>query len=184
MKKEGKRERLLEAAKALFHRKGFYRTTLADIAQEADIPLGNVYYHFRTKELLAEAVINEHLADIRAKMAGWERDPDPRQRLKALVRNSADEKYLVQYGCPYGSLCQELEKDDNRLAEQAGQMLKLYLDWITQQFRQLGKGEEAADLAVDLFAAVQGISLLANGCRSRDMLMRKIERQEAWLDTL
>jgi len=37
-----KRVRLIEAAKVLIHQQGFNLTTLADIAQEADVPLGNV----------------------------------------------------------------------------------------------------------------------------------------------
>ena len=45
-----KRDRLIEAAKEKFYQQGVARTTLADIAQQAQVPLGNVYYHFRTKE--------------------------------------------------------------------------------------------------------------------------------------
>ena len=33
------------------------RTTLADIAQQTQVPLGMVYYHFRTKEALVEAAV-------------------------------------------------------------------------------------------------------------------------------
>ena len=42
-----KRVRLVDAAKALIHKQGFNLSTLADIAQEADVPLGNVYYYFK-----------------------------------------------------------------------------------------------------------------------------------------
>jgi len=52
-----KRDRLIEAAKAKFYQQGVACTTLADIAQQAQVPLGNVYYHFRTKEALVEAVV-------------------------------------------------------------------------------------------------------------------------------
>jgi len=48
-KKGDKRARLMEAAETLFYQQGVHRTTLADIAQEAEVPLGNIYYHFRTK---------------------------------------------------------------------------------------------------------------------------------------
>jgi AcrR family transcriptional regulator len=50
-------DRLIEAAKARFYQQGVARTTLADIAQQAQVPLGMVYYHFRTKEALVEAVV-------------------------------------------------------------------------------------------------------------------------------
>ena len=52
-----KRDRLIEAAKAKFYQQGVARTTLADIAQQAQVPLGMVYYHFRTKEALSQVMV-------------------------------------------------------------------------------------------------------------------------------
>ena len=55
----GKRERLVGAACDLVYRLGAERTTLADIARAADVPLGNVYYYFRTKDdIFARAVVD------------------------------------------------------------------------------------------------------------------------------
>ena len=62
-RKTDKRIRLIEAAKVLIHQQGFNLTTLADIAQEADVPLGNVYYYFKTKEAIGEAVIEKRAAE-------------------------------------------------------------------------------------------------------------------------
>jgi AcrR family transcriptional regulator len=56
-----KRDRLIEAAKTLFYQQGVTSTTLADIAERAMVPLGNVYYHFRTKDALIEAVVQTHV---------------------------------------------------------------------------------------------------------------------------
>jgi AcrR family transcriptional regulator len=38
-----KRAELVAAATHLLHEQGFHRTTLADVAGRADVPLGNVY---------------------------------------------------------------------------------------------------------------------------------------------
>ena len=53
----GKRERLIAAAVELVYRQGVARTTLADIAQAADVPVGNVYYYFKTKDDIIAAVV-------------------------------------------------------------------------------------------------------------------------------
>src|SRR3984893_6872237 len=45
-----KRSRLVSAAVDLAYQNGFGATSLADIAREAKVPLGNVYYYFKTKE--------------------------------------------------------------------------------------------------------------------------------------
>ncbi len=67
-----KRDRLIEAAKAAFYQQGFAPTTLADIAARAEVPLGNVYYYFRTKDEILAAVIAAHLGGIRARFAQWD----------------------------------------------------------------------------------------------------------------
>src|SRR5258708_30214917 len=99
-----KRERLIEAAKAAFYHQGFAPTPLADIAALAQIPLGNVYYYFRTKDEILAAVIAAHLSGIRARFAQWDQDLRPRQRLLSWLqyeRNGQTE--LARYGCPCGS---------------------------------------------------------------------------------
>ena len=50
VKRNDKRERLIQAADKLIYEQTFHTTTLADIAKLADVPLGNVYYYFKTKE--------------------------------------------------------------------------------------------------------------------------------------
>src|SRR5689334_25435994 len=107
-RRPGKRERLTAAAMQLVHQHGIERTTLADIADAADVPVGNVYYYFKTKDDLVEAVIGAHAAEINKRLAELERHRTPKARLKAFVRMLADQRELTaQYGCPQGSLCSE-----------------------------------------------------------------------------
>ena len=43
-----KRKKLICAAKKLFTENGYQATTLAMIATESGVPLGNVYYYFKS----------------------------------------------------------------------------------------------------------------------------------------
>ena len=65
----GKRERLIAAAAETIYAAGVEKTTLADIAAAAGIPLGNVYYYFKTKDALVQAVVEAHQAEARAMLA-------------------------------------------------------------------------------------------------------------------
>ena len=181
-----KRDRLIEAAKSMFYQQGVTRTTLADVAHQAQVPLGNIYYHFRTKEALVEAVIQAHLQELQSLFAQLDRDPDPRQRLlELLAAERKSEQTLARYGCPYGSLSQELNKEDGQPATMAALLFQAYLDWAATQFRLLGKDEEEArDLAMDLISSMQGTFVLTNSFRSPQLLQRKLQRLETWLRTL
>ena len=181
-----KRDRLIEAAKFMFYQQGVTGTTLADIAQQAQVPLGNIYYHFRTKEALVEAVIQAHLQGLQSLFAQLDRQPDPRQRLLGLLAAERESEHaLARYGCPYGSLSQELNKEDGEPATIAARLLQAYLDWTATQFRLLGKHEEEAkDFALDLISSLQGTLLLTNSFRSPELLERKLRRLETWLCSL
>ena len=81
----GKRERLAAAAAEVFHRQGVERTTLNEIAAVADVPVGNVYYYFKTKDQLVEAALGTHLDQLHAVTEELDRLPAPADRLKALI---------------------------------------------------------------------------------------------------
>ena len=181
-----KRDRLVEAAKTKFYQQGVTRTTLVDIAEQAEVALGNVYYHFRTKDALVEAVIQAHVQELQSMFARWEHFSEPRQRLLALMGTARDEGHvLARYGCPHGSLCQELDKEDSQLAHVAAQIFQVYLDWAERQFLLLGKAEqEARDLAIDLISSLQGTYVLTASFRSPELLERKLQRLETWIRSL
>lgn len=50
--KEDKKELILKAAINIFSKKGFHNTTMDDIASEASLAKGTLYWHFKTKEEL------------------------------------------------------------------------------------------------------------------------------------
>jgi AcrR family transcriptional regulator len=52
-------EKIKDAARKIFTKKGFLATTIRDIATEADINLASVNYYFRSKEKLFEFIMDE-----------------------------------------------------------------------------------------------------------------------------
>ena len=180
----GKRERLVESARSLIHEQGVHRTTLADVAERAAVPLGNVYYYFKTKDELIAAVLDCYQEQAAALIRAFERHRSPQARLKALVRNWAHMRDLVaDYGCPMGTLCAELDKIGGGADRDAAAVMARIIDWAEDQFRQLGK-RDARDLAIALFAGIQGAALLANAFRDPAILTRQTRHLERSIDTL
>ena len=101
-----KRERLVAAATQLLHEQGIERTTLAGIALAADVPAGNVYYYFKTKDDVIAAVVDAHAQQVTTTLAVIDsHHRSPRGRLKAFVREfTAQSELVAQHGCPLGSL--------------------------------------------------------------------------------
>lgn len=50
------KQRIIETAITLFNRRGFVNVTMRDLAQELDISLGNLTYHFKRKDDLVETI--------------------------------------------------------------------------------------------------------------------------------
>jgi AcrR family transcriptional regulator len=184
-RRPGKRERLVAAATQLVHRHGVERTTLADIAKAADVPPGNVYYYFKTKDDVIAAVIQAHAQQIKTTLAAIDsRHRSPKSRLKAFVREfTAQSEIVAQYGCPLGSLCSELDKRVTDPGLPAAELMRPLIDWAQQQFRSLGR-PDARDLAFDLLAAYEGSALLANTMRDPRILSGSARRIDHWIDTL
>jgi len=181
----GKRERLVGAAVQLLHRQGVERTTLADIATAADVPVGNVYYYFKTKDDVIAAVIDAHVRQIRVTLAAIDASHrSPKARLKAFVREFVSQSETVaEYGCPLGSLCSELDKRVRVPGLPVADLMRLPVEWATEQFRALGRSD-ARDLALDLLAAYEGSALLANTMRDPSVLSRAARRLDHWIDGL
>ena len=180
-----KRARLLDAANTLVYRQGYNQTTLADIAKEAAVPLGNVYYYFKTKEDIGKALIEHRGAFYASLIAQWEQTPDPKQRLLALVAMVAEQRELLaNSGCPIGSLCQELHKEGGPLADKAASLLEAILTWSEKQFQAMGKKKQAFDLALQLVSALQGASLLTHTFNRPELITRETKRLRAWLESI
>jgi len=184
-RRPGKRERLIAAALQLLHRHGIERTTLADIAKAADVPVGNVYYYFKTKDEVIGAVIEARVQQIKTTLAAIEaRHRSPKSRLKAFVREfTAQSEIVARFGCPLGSLCSEAGKRVKEPGLPAAELMRLPIAWAEDQFRSLGR-PDARDCAVDLLAAYEGSALLANTMRDPGVLSGAARRIDRWIDSL
>src|SRR5882762_11029532 len=53
------REAILEAASRLIHVHGYNHTSLDDVLRESGVGKGNFYYHFKSKEELGYAILDQ-----------------------------------------------------------------------------------------------------------------------------
>lgn len=56
-KKQAKKELIIQCSLELFASKGFYNTTIPDIAKALKMSVGNMYNYFKSKDVLAKEII-------------------------------------------------------------------------------------------------------------------------------
>jgi TetR/AcrR family transcriptional regulator len=81
-------EKILEAAKKVFHQKGFEGTRMQEIADKAGINKALLHYYFRTKENLFDAVFQSAFLDIFSKLfSGVDSDVPLEEKITSLIRD-------------------------------------------------------------------------------------------------
>lgn len=61
---KNRRDRILHAALKLFHSKGYFKTSVHDIREQADVSIGLIYRYFKNKEEIAQMLYQEISEDI------------------------------------------------------------------------------------------------------------------------
>ena len=184
-RRNDKRSRLVNAADKLFHEQGVSTTTLANIAQLADVPLGNVYYYFKSKESIVLAVIDFRRKLIQQQFEELNNISNSKERLQSLVRQTAvHSEQTANFGDALGSLCQELGKQGGQIAIAAADLMQEIMNWCEKQFANLGKGEKAMQLAMILVSSLQGISLLTLTFKNPSYTNQQADYLVNWLETV
>ena len=177
MNSTSKSERLVEAAAKRFHRYGLSASSIAEVAGDAGIPPGNVYYYFRTKDSLALAVqahwdtrIQNALAEIEAE------HPDAPSRLAAFLdRSQANASFYAEAGCPLAALARDLRNGGETLQPLAGRIFEAQAKWLETQFAAIGlSGREPTNAAWAILTAIQGGIGLAHATQSETPFLAAI----------
>lgn len=81
------RGRLLRGAAYLFHKQGFDKTTVRELAQFIGIQSGSLFHHFKSKDDILEAVMEQAIIYNLAQMhSAVESSDQPIEQLRALIK--------------------------------------------------------------------------------------------------
>jgi AcrR family transcriptional regulator len=125
------REKLLAAAIPVFARAGFSGARVDEIARRARVNKAMIYYHFRTKRGLYQAVLLQLFSGVLSEMDRSAREePDPRRRLVALYGRLA-RIFQAQPALPHIML-REVLGGGQQLRGELGRFLGALLDFIRE----------------------------------------------------
>jgi AcrR family transcriptional regulator len=166
--RDRQRERILDAARALFASRGFDAVTMSDVADQAGVVRATVFNHFGSKGALVEAITEGVLG-------AWEGMleralADERASTPALVRALFDQMGLgiEQFHGFYRGVFREIMKiqvglDEGGLAERASERA------LERLARLLARGQQRGELsrAFETADLVSAFMSLANGTITR-----------------
>lgn len=180
-KSSHKRQALVASSAKLFWTRGYAATSLADIASASGVPVGNVYYYFRSKAELAVAVSDVFVAEtetmlkeIRAETA------NPRQRLKSLVaRLSRSQKSRVEHGCPIAFCVRGFRGDAPVAANRAAEAFTLLIAFMAGELGRAGlRPAIALGSARTALCEWQGGMMVAHALGDTAVLSESFRRME------
>jgi TetR/AcrR family transcriptional repressor of nem operon len=179
-----KRQRLTDAATVLALTRGFEHTSISDIATAADVPTGSVYYYFKTKDDVARAIIEMLRTQLLDLIAQWDDETEPRERLLAYIANSEDNApTFVAHGSSVAVLSNDLLRYSAELGEEIRTVIQVELEWVAQQFVDLGFSPDAATArAMHLVAGLEGGATLAHMLASPTPLLREAAHLRRWVE--
>jgi len=186
MNTQNKKERLIDSAATLFHKNGLMATSLADIAKHADIPIGNVYYYFKTKDDLALAAMLKRKEQFSAAYAMLSDNiDDPRERLIEAVNYYGKVRNdYTKFGCPIGKVINDTDAEKDPIAQTTALIFSDFVAWAGEQFKQLGHGPDAQKMAISLMAGIQGATIMAKSFLQPQILADETLRLIEWLESI
>ncbi len=182
-KGEGNRQRIIQAADTLFYQHGYNQTSFQDISDATDIPRGNFYYYFKTKDDILEAVVQARGKTFIEQLQRYDKSTEnPRERLLLLVELlKINQDSVLVSGCPIGSLSTELAKEEADLQQKSRLVFEVILEWAGKQFTAL-EMNNASELAMDMMARMQGIIVMACAFKDAAFLQRSVNELKQWVN--
>ena len=189
---EHTRERLLRSASREIYRLGFQSASLDTILASAGVTKGALYHHFKNKEALGYAVVEEVIfPNVRGQ---WVRPlqsvKDPIDALIGIVKAIPVGPEAVCGGCQLNNLAQEMSPLDAGFRKRLEMVFDAWRETVASVLREgkihgsVRRDVEPTDAAALLIAMVEGYSSLAKNAQDPKVIKAGIKNIVGWLRSL
>lgn len=170
---QSSRQKILECAQEMFHQVGYEPTSVDEILRRCGVVRSNFYYHFKSKEELAVAVLERQEQELEPVLDLLrDRAQEPPYRLHRFIEamRAAQEDTLHFAGCPFGSFAAALStQEDAGTLRFRAQLCSIFLNIETAltvcMEEGIEQGQFRRDIAPDemarfVVAALEGLMIL------------------------
>ncbi len=151
-----RRQEIIDAAAAIFARKGYEATSIQDVAEAVDILKGSLYYYIKSKEdLLFEVIQEVHEAGLARLEAGREAEAPALDRIASFVRGHVD------YNATHLTKISVFFHDFRSLSEDRRDLIVKERDLYDQYLRELiDQGQEEGSICPGLDPKLAAFGIL------------------------
>jgi len=162
MKKQGVKERIIETASDLFYTQGYNQTGINQIILEAGVAKASMYQHFRSKEDVAVAYLQERhinwMADLKSFVSTEKTNTDKVIRSFDYLQTWLSK---VDYrGCGFQNIMCDLPKDHQKIKDQVV-LHKNDIKELVLSLLQEEEEENQAGLCNELLVLLEGAIILS-----------------------
>jgi len=174
--RQATRERLIAVTHELVRRKGFDRTSVADVMAAAGVGKGSFYYHFSDKDSLGLAVLEQDRVGFMAVVDECLDAPTPLSGLERFFAMALEKHRATGFvgGCLWGNTALEMS-DSNPVF--ASLVAELFDEWTAKIEATIRAGQEHGQIRSDLPAPELARSVVA--IIEGGTMLSRLKKQEA-----
>ncbi len=155
-------EHILKTALNLFCSKGYYSTSIEEIAKQAEMSKGLLYHYFKGKEEVLAALVDIRINDVLMVMNAAKTEPTPAAQIRYIAEGALDDVrqkpdifrfYLNLFSQP--KLDPNIAKYSQKLMDEQAKQFEVQ----TEMFEKLGV-ENPRQRSLYFSATLQGIMLM------------------------
>jgi len=172
------REEILKHSIKLFKIKGYYNTSMSDIAKACGLLKGSIYHHFKSKNdigLESLKYIHKYFKDEIYSIAN-SNTLDTLKKIKLIVKKTDNYFLNSEGGCLLGNLALEVSWTD---LEFKNEIKNYFLNWekaLYTIYKEKYNDEEALEFAEEFVALIQGEIMMMNLHNNKDRYLKVGEK--------
>lgn len=193
-KSEATRQNILQKAFELIYTNGYQTTSVDEIIATTQVTKGAFYYHFKTKDEMGLAIINERMKPTfkNTFIEPFQSDVNPLDTIYNLMYHllMENEDLKVEYGCPASNFTQEMAPWNIEFTKALNE---LTLEWESAMINAIEKGKEngkirsdinAKEITVFVMSGYWGVRNLGKLENSKGVYLVYLNGLKSYFDTL
>jgi TetR/AcrR family transcriptional repressor of nem operon len=193
-KAEATRSMILHKAFELIYVKGYQTTSIDDIIATTQVTKGAFYYHFKTKDEMGLAIINEVLKPTLASsfIEPLQGEQDPLNAIYNLMDSllMKNEFLKVEYGCPASNFTQEMTPWNSEFNKALNELTREWTEAITATIERgkksgvIHKEVNAKQVTTFVLSGYWGIRNLGKLENSKNVYISYLKQLKIYLNSL